>query len=61
MYYELLLPPGIKGFTKNKLWKVKDILENSCSWNSQTYDILEFQEHLYPRAPFNFHLQKGVP
>ena len=46
-------PPGITRLTKNKLWKVKCILKNKCSWNS--YDLLEFQEHLYSRALFNLH------
>ena len=65
-YYGFLLPPGFQGLTKNKLWKVKGILKNSYSWNSKICDVLEFQEHVYSRAPLNFHsfqkhLPRGVP
>ena len=34
---------------------MKGILKHRCSWNFKTYDILEFQEQLYSRTPFNFH------
>ena len=53
-YYELLLPPAIKGLTKSKLWKVKGILENGSSWNSQTYYVLKFQEHYIPKHRSTF-------
>ena len=59
---ELLLPLDFKELTKTELWKVKDILKNSCSWNSKIYHVLEFQEHLYSSTPLNvYNFQKHPP
>ena len=42
-YYGFLLPPGIKGLTKNNLWKVKGIRKNNCSWYSKTYHMTSWR------------------
>ena len=49
---------GIKRLTKNKLWKVKIILKNSCSWNSKTCLI---NEYLYSTTLYNFHNFQNNP
>ena len=59
-HYEMLLP-GIKGLAKSKLRKVKGILKNRCSWNIKTYDVSEFQKHLYFRTSFNYQDFKKRP
>ena len=40
---------------------MKGILKNRCSWNNKTYDVLEFQKHLYFRTSFNYQDFKKRP